>query len=58
LRHLFLSQEILGARLNTIHNLRYYMRLMEKARAAIEKDEWPRFRDQQLAIWTQTGRET
>lgn len=58
LRHLFLSQEILGARLNTIHNLRYYMRIMEQARAAIENDEWSRFRDQQLAIWTQTGRMT
>ena len=58
LRHLFLSQEILGARLNTIHNLRFYMRLMEEARRAIEQDNWSNFRDQQLSIWSQSGRES
>jgi len=35
LRHLFLSKEILAARLNTIHNLWYYMSLMKKIRDAI-----------------------
>lgn len=46
LRHLFLSGEILGSRLNTIHNIHFYMSLMAKARAAIREGKWPEFRDQ------------
>lgn len=45
LRHLFLSGEILGSRLNTIHNLHFYMALMQKAREAIEQKKWKAFRD-------------
>jgi queuine tRNA-ribosyltransferase len=37
LHHLEKSHEILGARLNTIHNLRYYQTLMLGLRSAIEK---------------------
>lgn len=37
LHHLEKSHEILGARLNTIHNLRYYQILMSGLRDAIEK---------------------
>jgi len=43
LRHLFISKELLSARLNTIHNLSYYIRLMAQMREAILKnsfDEW------------------
>jgi len=36
LRHLFISGEILAMRLNTLHNLTYYQRLMQKIRAAIK----------------------
>jgi queuine tRNA-ribosyltransferase len=36
LHHLFRAGEILGSRLNTIHNLRYYLNLMAEMRAAIE----------------------
>ena len=36
LRHLDKCNEILGARLNTIHNLYYYQQLMSELRAAIE----------------------
>lgn len=36
LRHLDKSNEILGARLNTIHNLHYYQQLMRELRTAIE----------------------
>ncbi|MGL5359781.1 MAG: tRNA-guanine transglycosylase, partial [Shewanella sp.] len=36
LYHLDRCNEILGARLNTIHNLRYYQMLMEGLRGAIE----------------------
>ncbi|RIK98752.1 MAG: tRNA guanosine(34) transglycosylase Tgt [Proteobacteria bacterium] len=35
LRHLLHENEILGARLASIHNLRFYLRLLEQARAAI-----------------------
>ena len=33
----------LGARLNTIHNLRYYQRLMESIRSAIDEDRFDEF---------------
>ena len=36
LRHLEACNEILGARLNTIHNLHFYLRLMAEMREAIE----------------------
>jgi queuine tRNA-ribosyltransferase len=42
LRHLFMSKEILAYRLNTIHNLTYYLSVMRKAREAIIHG---RFRD-------------
>ena len=45
LRHLFLSGEILSARLNTIHNLAFYLDLMKKSRAAIREGRWEEFRD-------------
>jgi queuine tRNA-ribosyltransferase len=45
LRHLFLSGEILGSRLNTIHNLHFYMALLAKARAAIQESRWEEYRD-------------
>jgi len=36
LRHLDKCHEILGARLNTMHNLYYYLHLMQEVREAIE----------------------
>ncbi|MGF1680560.1 tRNA guanosine(34) transglycosylase Tgt [Photobacterium minamisatsumaniensis] len=43
LYHLDKCNEILGARLNTIHNLRYYQRLMESIRSAIDEDRFDAF---------------
>jgi queuine tRNA-ribosyltransferase len=43
LHHLHRINEILGARLNTIHNLFYYQTLMADMRAAIEQDEFAGF---------------
>ncbi|MGH8725629.1 MAG: tRNA-guanine transglycosylase, partial [Burkholderiales bacterium] len=37
LYHLDKAKEILGARLNTLHNLHYYQELMQELRAAIEE---------------------
>ncbi len=45
LRHLFRCNEILGSRLNTIHNLAYYQALMRQIRAAIENGTYSSFRD-------------
>ena len=38
LRHLFISRETLGLRLNTMHNVFFYTRLMQRIREAIEAD--------------------
>jgi len=43
LRHLDKSKEILGSRLNTIHNLHYYQHVMAGLRDAIEKDKLDEF---------------
>jgi queuine tRNA-ribosyltransferase len=37
LRHLFQAKEILAMRLNTLHNLHYYLQLMLRVRQAIER---------------------
>lgn len=44
LRHLFLSGEMLSARLNTIHNLHFYLKLMERIRESLRDGTWPQFR--------------
>jgi len=44
LRHLFLTKELLAYRLNTIHNLHYYTKLMAGIRTAIREDGLADFR--------------
>lgn len=44
LHHLHRIGEILGARLNTIHNLHYYQVLMQGIRAAIEENRFEAFK--------------
>ncbi|HKL14283.1 MAG TPA: tRNA guanosine(34) transglycosylase Tgt, partial [Balneolaceae bacterium] len=46
LRHLYKSRELLSYRLNTIHNLYYYLDLMAKMRHAIQEDGFPEFKQQ------------
>jgi queuine tRNA-ribosyltransferase len=43
LHHLYRCDEILGARLNTLHNLHYYLALMARIRAAIEAGRYDGF---------------
>jgi queuine tRNA-ribosyltransferase len=43
LRHLNKTGEILGARLNTIHNLHYYQQLMAGLREAIQTEKLDSF---------------
>jgi len=50
LRHLFVSRELLAYRLNTIHNLFYYLHLMENMRKAIDED---RFEDWRRGFYRQ-----
>ncbi len=44
LHHLHRAGEILGARLNTIHNLHYYLQLMREIRASIDAGTFAEFR--------------
>jgi queuine tRNA-ribosyltransferase len=48
LRHLFKSEEILGKRLMSIHNLRFLIRVVEGARLAIEEKRFEAYRQQVL----------
>ena len=45
LRHLFLAKEILSMRLNTIHNLYFYIDFFRKMREAINKGQFKEFKD-------------
>jgi queuine tRNA-ribosyltransferase len=44
LRHLYLANELLAYRLNTIHNIYYYICLMDEMRQAIVKDDFESLR--------------
>ncbi|MCX5853679.1 MAG: tRNA guanosine(34) transglycosylase Tgt [Deltaproteobacteria bacterium] len=44
LRHLFMAREILAMVLNTIHNVRHYMRLTEQIREAIKDGRYADFK--------------
>jgi queuine tRNA-ribosyltransferase len=44
LRHLFLAREILGSRLNTLHNLAYYLGLMARMREELAAGRFEAFR--------------
>ncbi len=44
LRHLYMAREILSYRLNTLHNLFYYVHLMEDLRDAISEGTYEAFR--------------
>ncbi len=48
IRHLLNLNEITGVRLLSYHNVHYYIRLMERIRAAIEQDQYEQFQRQYL----------
>ena len=50
LRHLFMNKEILSMRLNTLHNLYFYLEFFRKMREAIENWEFEKFRKEQTVI--------
>jgi queuine tRNA-ribosyltransferase len=45
LRHLFMANELLAYRLNSIHNIYYYAHLMESIRNAIRDNRYEEFKD-------------
>ncbi|WP_420633726.1 tRNA guanosine(34) transglycosylase Tgt [Candidatus Palauibacter sp.] len=51
LRHLFVSGELLGLRLLSLHNVRFLIRLTSLARAAILRGEYDRWADDWLATY-------
>lgn len=50
LRHMYMSREILSMRLNTYHNLHFYLEFFRKMREAISNGEFERFRKEQTPI--------
>jgi len=50
LRHMFMSREILAMRLNTLHNLHFFMDFFRRMREAIAKGEFEQFRKEQTVI--------
>ena len=44
LRHLYVSQELLSFRLNSIHNLTYFLDTVRGARAAIREGRWAEYK--------------
>lgn len=57
LRHLFLGKEILGQTLASIHNIRFYQRMMAGIRSAIERGEFARWKVEFLAGLTNSKAE-
>ncbi len=44
LRHLYMSRELMSYRLNTLHNIHFYIKLMERIREAIIQGRFEEFR--------------
>ncbi|HEV3120032.1 MAG TPA: tRNA guanosine(34) transglycosylase Tgt [Gemmataceae bacterium] len=54
LHHLFLANEMLGPTLLSLHNVRYYVRLMAEIRDAIREGRFAAYRAVRLARWGAT----
>jgi len=52
LRHLFVSNEMLGPILLSLHNLTYYQRLLASAREAIEQDRFAELLNHHRQLWS------
>ncbi len=55
LRHLFHAKEILSSVLNTIHNVRFFLRMMKKTREAIKNDNFAEFKKDFLEKYNKTS---
>lgn len=52
LRHLYMAKELLAYRLNTIHNIHYYITLMKEIRESILKNEFELFKKKFYSQWS------
>jgi queuine tRNA-ribosyltransferase len=52
LRHLAVTNEMLGAQLTSLHNLHFYLQLMREMRAAIVADRFPQWAAERVARLT------
>ncbi len=50
LRHLFMNKEILSMRLNTLHNLYFYLKFFKKMRDSIKNGQFENFKKEQTVI--------
>ena len=55
LRHLYMAKELLSFRLNTIHNLHYFLKLTADARTAIEQGRFAEFKAEVAAVYPPKG---
>ena len=51
LRHLYMARELLAYRLATIHNIYYFMQLMQQIRKAVREGRYPQFRKDFYSCW-------
>ncbi len=51
LRHLYMTRELLAYRLNTIHNVHFYLHLMAQIRTAIHEKKFEKFRQNFYLKW-------
>jgi len=51
LRHLFVAEELVALRLNTIHNLHHWLTLMQRVREAIEADRFAALQKEVRDLW-------
>jgi queuine tRNA-ribosyltransferase len=51
IRHLYVAKELLAYELLSVHNLRFYARLTQDARLAIERDVYDSWAQETLASW-------
>jgi queuine tRNA-ribosyltransferase len=54
LRHLFNSEEILGLRLVSLHNVNFYLNLMRQIRDAIKNNKFSEFKEDLLSSYNKT----
>jgi queuine tRNA-ribosyltransferase len=57
LRHMFMSREILSMRLNTMHNLQFYMEFFRRLREAISSGRFEQFRKEKTPVLKNNFRE-
>ncbi len=55
IRHMFSVNEVLGLRLATIHNLAFYMKLVQQARKAVLEDRFGAFKSAFLERYVKNG---